>query len=80
MTVIPAIAGNLLDAFLKIWLSIIPPPVGLGWQQRMADVELSKGALTSPIKVWPSAVVTVNGVRRPARIVLGRIGSDIVAV
>jgi hypothetical protein len=46
----------------------------------MADVELSKGALTSPIKVWPSAVVTVNGVRRPARIVLGRIGSDIVAV
>jgi hypothetical protein len=52
----------------------------LGWQHKIALVGFDNGVLTSPINTSPSAVVTVNGVRVAGRIVLGRIGSDIVAV
>ena len=37
----------------------------------------SIGAATSPTKVWPSVVVTVNAVRIAGNTVLGRIGCDI---
>lgn len=60
-----------------MWLSIIPPPVGLGWQHKIAVVGFERGVATSPTSVWPSAVRTVNGVRVAASTVLGRIGSDI---
>ncbi len=60
-----------------MWLSIIPPPVGFGWQHKIAVVGLERGVATSTIRLWPSAVSTVNGVRVAASTVLGRIGSDI---
>jgi hypothetical protein len=61
-----------------MWLSIIPPPVGFGWQHKIAVVGLERGVATSPIRLCPSAVSTVKGVRVAASTVLGRIGSDII--
>lgn len=57
-----------------MWLSIIPPPVGLGWKHKIADVGFSSGVATSPISVSPSAVCNVKGVLMAGKTVLGRIG------
>ena len=57
-TVIPAIAGNRLAAFLRIWLSIIPPAVGSGCKHKIDPLNSPSGAAISPTKEKPSTVVT----------------------
>jgi hypothetical protein len=80
MTFMPAIAGNLFDAFLYTWLSIIPPAVGSGCNIKIEPVGLSSVRAASPTRSIPSSVRTVNGVRAAGKTVLGRISSGMSAI
>ena len=68
-------AGNRLAAFLYICESIIPPPDGLGWSISSEPVISPIGVATSPIKLSPSLVLIVKGVRFAGKTVEGRINS-----
>ncbi len=58
-----------------MWLSIIPPPAGLGCKHNNEAEFFPKGVATSPIKFKLSAVTIEMGFLAAGSTVLGRINS-----
>ena len=68
-------AGNLFAAFLYMCESIIPPPDGFGCSINRELLISPSGVATSPIKLSPSLVLIVIGVRTAGKTVEGLINS-----
>ena len=58
----------------------MPPPVGFGWRATIVASRTPSGEEVSPIRRRPSAVFSVNGVRREGNTELGRINSAMSSV